>query len=164
MKAGIFYYSFSGNTKKVAEMTVPLLAARHYEVYINKIEPRYEASTFTAQCAWALCRYRTGLVNFYQPETLDLLIVGTPVWAFNPAPPVVRFLKQLKPSVARKALLIVTYGSGVGKERCVQVMEEWCRKKSIPVREVLYIQEKLLRHPEKLTPLVTAALEKAHAA
>jgi flavodoxin len=159
MKIGVFYYSFSGNTKKVAELLVEALNARGHEVYSNKIEPRYEPVSFFKQCIWAFFKFKAHIVNFHQPQGLDAIILGTPVWAFNPVPCVAQFVKQLDEGLCKKALVFETYGSGVGKDNACEALKALLRKKSCAETETLLIQEKLVHHPEALASRIAAALD-----
>jgi flavodoxin len=87
MKAGVFYNSQTGNTKRLAEAISELLQAPIFDIIAS--EPSAVAS-------------------------FDLLIIGTPVYGMNPAPAVSAFVKRLPQGNGKKAILFCTYAIAKG--------------------------------------------------
>ena len=80
MKALIVYYSFTGNTERVAGSLWAILKVRG-EVAIQRLVPVNETENFFAQCIQARLGKRVELkegVSFNISE-YDLLCIGTPV-------------------------------------------------------------------------------------
>ncbi len=123
MKSAIIYYSYSGNTKKVADIFAELLRSRGKVDVVRLIAPN-ENDSFMGQARRAFFHKRTEIipVNF-DLSRYDLVCLGTPVWAFGPAPAVNTYLDRCTGVTGKKVILFTTYGSGVGRERCVDYMQ-----------------------------------------
>ena len=63
------------------------------------------------------------------PSNYDLVIIGTPIWAFTMASPVRAYLTSMK-SKFKKVAFFCTQG-GSGAERAFEHMQELCGKKPI---------------------------------
>ena len=123
MKSIIIYYSYSGNTKKVAKILADRLREKG-EVQSMELSCRDELRTFFAQSRAAFFHK--------QPEILpvnldlsgyDLVCFGTPVWAFAPAPAINTYLEKCFGLRQKEAILFTTYGSGTGNTRCLNYMQ-----------------------------------------
>lgn len=125
MKAKIVYYSFSGNTKSVSETLKAYLENKGYQVEMLRLEPLDEVSFFFGQCQRALAKKRAQLkpLNF-DVSGYDLVVLGTPVWAFGPAPAVNTFLDNISGLKDKRAIVFTTCGSGAGNNRCLDYMKE----------------------------------------
>jgi NAD(P)H-dependent FMN reductase len=53
----------------------------------------------------------------------DLICFGTPVWAFGPTPAMNTYLADCSGLEGKEIILFATYGSGAGKERCLNYMQ-----------------------------------------
>lgn len=129
MKSAIIYYSFSGNTKKVAHVLSEHLKEKG-PVETIELKSLDESGKFLTQAARAFRRKRAEIapVNFDLCE-YDLLCFGTPVWAFGPAPAMNTFLDVCLGVQDKEAILFTTYGSGTGNERCLNYMQGILTKK-----------------------------------
>ncbi len=89
----VVYYSFEGNTKFVAEQIAKTLGADTLE-----LRPKNEIKTKGfLKYVWGgsqiLMKKRPELESFDKdPKDYDIIFIGTPVWAWNYAPPVGTFL------------------------------------------------------------------------
>jgi flavodoxin len=131
MKSAIIYYSYSGNTKKVAGTLCEYLAAKG-SADIIALEAAQESDNFLVQCFRAFRHRRAALapVNF-DLHAYDMLCFGTPVWAFGPAPAMNAYLEQCSGITAQSVVLFTTYGSGTGNQRCLNYMQEILKKKGV---------------------------------
>lgn len=129
MKSTIIYYSYSGNTKKVAETLAEYLKQKS-DVEIIELKALDESSNFFKQCIRAFKHRRAQIaqVNF-NLSAYDLICLGSPVWAFGPAPAMNEYLDQCHGVEAKKILLFTTYGSGTGNEKCLNYMQDALSKK-----------------------------------
>lgn len=124
MRAIIIYYSYSGNTKKVADILADYLG-RSYEVKMVRLVALDEAGSFFKQAARALFRKKAHI----SPAELnlsgyDLVCFGTPVWAFAPAPAMNTYLEDCLGLKDKLLVLFATYGSGAGLNHCLSYMQE----------------------------------------
>ncbi len=159
-KAIIVYYSKSGNTAKLGDLLTQEMK-QHYETHIQSLQATDESESFFGQAVRALLKRRARL----KPQTrvelaeYDLICLGTPVWAFGPAPALRTFM-QVCTGVANKPILnFVTYGSGAGKNNCISQMNELMTKKGARPGTPLLIQQFQLYNPTKVTDSIRKVLD-----
>lgn len=127
MKSIIIYYSYTGNTKKIAQFLTEYLKQ---ESEMLELEALDEPDSFISQCKRAFWRKRADIreVNFDLGK-YDLICFGTPVWAFGPAPSMNTYLDKCLGVEGKEIVLFATYGSGTGRERCLNYMQRILSKK-----------------------------------
>jgi flavodoxin len=96
MKAGVFYISRTGNTKRLAEA----------------IAEQQNASLFDLATA-----PEPSVTKEY-----DLLIIGTPIMGMQPTPEVHSFVKRLPEGLGKKTILFCTYAINQG--RALKILEK----------------------------------------
>lgn len=129
MRSAIIYYSYSGNTKLVAE-TLSLCLSAKGEVRMIDLQAQDESRTFFGQCKRAFWHVRAKLKPAkYDLSGYDILCFGTPVWAFAPAPAMNAYLDHCSGVGGKKIILFTTYGSGTGNQRCLNFMQGMLAKK-----------------------------------
>lgn len=142
MKVAIVFYSFSGNTKRIAEYLKEYLEGKKYFVKIFALKPKDESKKFIGQAVRAFWHTMAELEEKdYNLADFDIVCFGTPVWAFAPAPAMNTYLKNVKGLENKIAVLFTSYGSGVGNKRCINYMEKILRKKGIKDIYSFSIQE-----------------------
>ncbi len=94
-KAVVVYYSLDGNTRFVARELARLYGADLLEVEPQKEIPQAEPLKHLWGGKQVIMKERPLLKN-YQMEIsgYDRFFIGTPVWAFNFAPPIRTFLEE----------------------------------------------------------------------
>lgn len=126
MKILVAYYTRTGNTRRAAEAIAEGLRAVPYEVELEEISER---------------KSRDGVVGFLvagadstlkrkaeiEPATadiaaFDLVIAGTPVWAWSVTPPVRTFLAAHAAEIKQAAFFCTMMGAGA--QRAFEAMEE----------------------------------------
>jgi flavodoxin len=111
MKVLTAYYSRSGNTERVAEKIATKMGADIDRIVDRKDRDR----TFNG---WLIAgkdasqKVETDIVHDKDPEDYDLVIVGTPVWAWTMSPAVRTYLSQHK---FKRVAFFCTYGALKGK-------------------------------------------------
>jgi len=129
-KAAVFFYSYSGNTKKVALVLQKELSAQ-YQTDIIRVEALDEADSFFGQCVRAL-RKKQALIDVnisFDVSDYDLIALGTPVWAFGMAPAMRTYMNKCRGFESKDIIVFATYGSGVGKDRCLKEMAAIAKSK-----------------------------------
>ena len=115
MKALVLYYSFSGNTRLIAEMVAKELNADLEE--LKPVKPLNASGA--GYVMWGLRQ----LVSQNKPPLLplehdanahDLIIIGTPVWSYTVAPPIRTFLEEHH-FTNKKIALFCCHGGNYGK-------------------------------------------------
>ena len=122
MKSIIISYSYSGNTKKVAEVLAECLKEKS-QVDIVGLAALDESASFLGQAYRAL-RHKQAAIDSVNLDLggYDLICFGTPVWAFAPAPAMNTYLEKCSGLEGKTVILFTTYGSGTGNERCLKYM------------------------------------------
>ena len=129
MKFLIVYYSYTGNTGKVAEILKGILSKKG-EAEIHQLKPIDESNNFFVQTASAFTGKRAKLQEErFDLSGYDLVCLGTPVWAFAPTPAINTYLDKVQNLDGKDAICFVTYGSGVGVKRCINTMIEKLKQK-----------------------------------
>ena len=119
MKTLVTYYSYSGNTDKIARMFSKILEARG-EVHLQRLKPVSEIESFLGQCAAARRGGKTILEEGvkFDVTSYDMILIGSPVWAFAPTPAINTFLANLTGLKGKRAIVLLTSGSGLGVKAC----------------------------------------------
>ena len=129
MRSLIVYYSYTGNTKKVAEGLQKILAGKG-QADIFRIEAEDESDNFFIQCIRAATKKRAAIKRTpLDVGGYDVICIGTPVWAFAPAPAINSYMDGLKNIKGKDTISFATYGSGVGVEKCFNLMKKALKDK-----------------------------------
>lgn len=125
MKSAIIYYSYSGNTRKVAEILAESLSKSGQVQQIELLAPG-ESTSFLTQCRRAFYHLKAK-INPVEIDLsgYDLVCLGSPVWAFAPAPAMNTYLDLCTGLEGKKVILFTTYGSGIGNQRCLRYIQDF---------------------------------------
>ena len=131
MNIAIVYYSYSGNTHRTAQIIEEVLSQNNSVKLLRILAPR-ESDNFFIQALRALIRRKTEIIPAETDlAAYDLLIFGTPVWAREMVPAMRSYLEQAKGLLRKKAIVFVTYGSGLGKDHCLDSLERALKEKGV---------------------------------
>lgn len=157
MKSVIIYYSYSGNTRKVADV---LSAGLMQKGEVEKIELASldEPVSFFSQAHRAFFRRRARI----KPANVDLsgydlVCFGTPVWAFAPAPAMNTYLDECSGLKGKTIVLFTTYGSGTGNQRCLNYMQSVLTRKGAGQFMRFSIQQFKVNNPEFINAVFKGA-------
>lgn len=130
MKTLITYYSYSGITEKVVRMFIRILEKKG-EVKSQRLKPKKEITSFAGQCLAAMLGKRCELEDgvLFDVNGYDLIIIGLPVWAFAPTPAINTFMDKVSGLNGKKAVTLITSGSGVGVNMCFKAMRKVLQEK-----------------------------------
>lgn len=148
MKNAIIYYSYSGNTKKVAGILAELLSQKGQVQQIELIA-QGESKSFLGQCHRAFHHLRAK-INPVQVDLsdYDLVCFGSPVWAFAPTPAMNTYLDLCTGLEGKQVILFTTYGSGTGNQRCLKYMQNLLSKKGARSSDNFSIQQLKIKDRE----------------
>jgi flavodoxin len=157
MKSAVIYYSFSGNTSKVAQVLAGYLRDQG-EVSIIELKTLDESNKFFMQALRAF-RHKKAEIEPADFNLLEynLVCFGTPVWAFGPAPAMNAYLDKCRGLQGQEVILFTTYGSGTGNGRCLNHMQNILARKGITGFKRFSIQQGKVHDREA----VWKAIEKA---
>ncbi len=141
MKIAVVFYSYSGNTKKVAGILNDELS-KNNQVDLLEIKALDESRNFFMQCWRARRKKRSKIEDMkFDLSSYDLVMFGTPVWAFEPAPALWTYFDKCSGLKDKKATLFITYGSGSGKGHCLDHMEKALKEKGAKEIKRIQIQQ-----------------------
>ncbi len=141
-KAGIIYFSLTGNTEKVAMRIREKLEAEGKEVEMIRLSEEKNHS-FLGNALRALFKIKGKMKEVtFDLKDYDALFFGTPVWAGSPAPALGNYLEKCQGLAGKDASIFVTYGSGLGKERAIRILERMIEEKRGKVIQKIAVQEK----------------------
>ncbi|MDR2191351.1 MAG: hypothetical protein LBO62_00520 [Endomicrobium sp.] len=109
-KVLVVYYSLSGNTRNIAEKIKDKTKGDIYEIKLKEEFSRFSAYAAMIKRAKTLPELDGQLPDF---SGYDLIFVGSPVWAYTLASPVLSFLEQVD-FQGKKVVPFSTQGSNEG--------------------------------------------------
>ncbi|MFP4000546.1 MAG: flavodoxin family protein [Thermoplasmata archaeon] len=129
MNCIVIYYSRSGNTELVGRYIADSLGCGEKRIY-----DRRDRSGILGFLRGGYDAWRGKSTEIYSEEGLDTtttdhLIIGTPVWASNPAPAIRTFLERKKEKIDEVSFFCTMGGSGA--ENAFQTMEKLSGKKPV---------------------------------
>jgi flavodoxin len=133
LKTLIVFFSLTGNTRKIAQAISDELNGTLEE--IQDTRNRNGIAGYLLSIMEALFKKRSKIQEVkHDPSAYDLVIIGTPVWAFNISSPVRTYLEQKKNSINAAAFFVTCTASG-GK-KVLQDMTNLYGKKASALLEI----------------------------
>ncbi len=121
MKSVILYYSRTGKTRFLAEKLGDELGADLVE--IRDLKKRAGVLGFLGGVRDAHLGLKTEVApSSFDTSDYELVIFGTPVWAYSPTPAISTFLDKCN-LVNKKVILFVT-SRGVGYRRAINILKD----------------------------------------
>jgi flavodoxin len=115
MKTLIVYYSYDGNCAMVAERLGAALKAETLRLETAEDKRRSGLAKYVWGGKMVFSHASPALKPYaVTPEDYDLVVIGFPVWAGSPAPPLLSFLSETK-LAGKKIALFCCHGGGKGK-------------------------------------------------
>jgi len=125
-KTLIVYYSLTGNTQFIAEILMESIKADVLELKPIKELKADSGTRFMWGGYQSTMKKKPKLIEFdINPLKYDLIILGTPVWAWNISPPMRSFLSKFDLTGKKVALWMCHAGDGVkAMERFKEVLKD----------------------------------------
>ena len=112
MKIAVVYYSLDGNCAFVAEQIKAELNAELIQLYTQDNKKRRGLIKILWGGGMVFKHIKPPLKPYtFDSSAYDLIIIGAPVWAGSPAPPIETFLSNT-PINGKKIALFVCHGGG----------------------------------------------------
>jgi len=158
-KAIVVFYSYSGNTEKLAVTLKEELSAE-FNTDIYRLEALDEAESFFGQALRAFLKKKAQIKEDITLDlaAYDLVCLGTPVWAFGPAPALRTYLNKCRGIKNKQVLLFASYGSGAGSTKCIRQMNDIVQKKGTTAVKSFLIQQADVTNRTKVTSAIKNAL------
>jgi flavodoxin len=114
MKTAVVFYSCDGNCAFVAEQLKAHLNADLIQLHTKDEKKRSKFGMLFWGGGMVFLRKKPPLKDYnFDPAAYDLIILGVPVWASSPAPPIQTFLAQT-PITGKKTAIFVSHAGGKG--------------------------------------------------
>jgi flavodoxin len=156
MKTSIIYHSYSGITRGIAEKVQKACGGDLIEV-----KPKENYSTLTA---YSLGCYRAMKeeCDKIEPETIDvsasdLVVIGTPVWAFKATPATNAAIAALKGCEGKKAVLFATCGSSA--KDTLPILKKALEAKGVKVEGQFILTRQGTQDASQIDKLITRVKE-----
>jgi len=151
MPTCIIYHSETGNTKKVAKAVAAATGADLIEV---KTVSHYSA---IAMYTTGINKARKGEPDEIEQSEIDvsaydLIVVGTPVWAFHPTPAINAAVSALSGCEGKKAVVFET-DAGIPKNT-LKILSKQLAEKGMSVAGTVGISGKEINNKEKTGVLI----------
>jgi FMN-dependent NADH-azoreductase len=131
MRTLIVYYSYSGITEEVIGIFRGVLEKKS-EVKIQRLKPKEEITSFLGQCRAARSKKRCEIEEaLFDLSSYDTIIIGSPVWAFAPAPAINTYLDKVTGLNNKKLIVLLTSGSGLGVKNCFKYINNILSSKGV---------------------------------
>lgn len=155
MKILIVYYSRTSTTKKIAETLQKELNADVEEVQDIKNRRGFLGYLFAGQDATfgSLTDIKEVTKN---PTEYDIVIIGTPIWAWNVTPAIRTYLTKFKGQF-KKIVFFCTEGNNGGK-RAFEEMEKICGIKPLATLELTTREVVKNNYQEKIKVFINKIL------
>ncbi|MDR2702178.1 MAG: flavodoxin [Spirochaetaceae bacterium] len=114
MKTAVVYYSLDGNCAFVAEEVKSLFNAELIRLQTKDEKKRRGFAKYFWGGGMVFAHKKPPLKPYaFDPAAYELIVIGAPVWAGSPAPPIQTFLSESGMS-GKKIALFVCHGGGKG--------------------------------------------------
>ena len=159
MKICIIYHSESGNTRHIAQHLSSVFDSKLVE--INEVATHLKLTKFLVWCKMA----RGEELTKTEPESIDvleydLIVFGSPVWAFKPTPAIHTAIVNLKGCMGKPAVAFSTHGGRPGQTD--DTFKKWIEARGMVLAAVTNINQKDIEDEKMnkdLAALVSSAIK-----
>jgi flavodoxin len=165
MKILIAYYSKTGKTKEIAQRIAYGLEEGN-EVKLRRIKMKNEKNllgTYLLDAKKAIREEKPEIeVAGYDHKGYDLILLGTPVWANNPAPAINTYVDKCD-FAGKDVIFFVTMGM-TGGERVIKILTDKLKTKkgkvidSIVIKSGFFHKKKMLQEAEEFAKKLSSTL------
>jgi flavodoxin len=153
MKTTTIFYSYSGITRGVAEKIQQACGGDLIEVKTKK--PYSKITAYSLGCL----RAAKGECDEIEPASVDVsgsdvIVIGTPVWAFRAAPAVNAAVNAISGCEGKKSVIFATCGGKPGET--MPYLAEALEKKGVKVTGEFVFDRKDLKDENKVNALINA--------
>lgn len=159
MRTLVTYFSHSGHTEKVANILTKILRKKG-EVDIQRLTPKKEIKNFLLQCRAAHRKEQPELSNEINKDfsNYDLVVIASPVWAFNPTPAINTFFSQVIDFKGKNIIILLCSGGKMLLEKCYNNIETTLKNKNAGKILRLNILDKQLNKEEEIIAVINQIL------
>jgi len=152
MKFCIIYHSETGNTRHVAQHLASVFDSKLIE--ISDVAPYMRLTRFLVRCKMArgeeLTKTEPGSIDV---SGYDLIVFGSPVWAFKPTPAIHAAINGLKGCMGKPAVAFFTHGGRPGQTE--ETFKKWIEARGMIPVAVTGIHQNDIENKKRTKELVT---------
>ena len=153
MKICIIYHSETGNTRHVAQHIASTIPDSRL-VEVTDHAQHFALTRFLMQCKAARGEETTGIEPAHlDVKEYDLLVFGSPVWAFKPTPAIHTIIGALANCEKKRAVAFVTCGGRPGQSS--GVFKKWIEARGMSFAGFMSINEKDIEDDTATAEVVT---------
>ena len=151
MKICIIYHSETGNTRHVARHIASAFDAHLIEVCDTASYSRL--TRFLVRCKMARGEEKT-TIEPTSPDVseYDLVVFGSPVWAFKPTPPIHAAIDGLEGCMGKPAVAFSTHGGRPGQTD--ETFKKWIEARGMILVAVTNIPQNAIENEKEIKELV----------
>ncbi len=152
MKICVIYHSETGNTRHVAQHIGSVYDAKLVEVCETAKHSRL--TRFLSWCKMARGEELTTIEpDVIDVSTYDLIVFGSPVWAFKPTPVIHAAIKGLKGCEGKRAVAFGTHGGRPGQME--ETFIKWINNRGMRILGIAEINQKDIENDKKTKALIS---------
>jgi flavodoxin len=159
MKICIIYHSETGNTRNIAQHIASVFDAKLIEV--SDTASYFQLTHFLMQCKMASGEEKTTISPTSSDVSgYDLIVFGSPVWAFKPSPVIHAAIDSLKGCMGKPALAFSTHGGRPGQTD--KIFKKWIEARGMVVVAITNIHQNAIENEkikEELIAIVRASIK-----
>ncbi|ABS55000.1 transcriptional regulator, ArsR family [Methanoregula boonei 6A8] len=153
MRICIIYHSETGNTRHVAQHIASVIPDSRL-VEVTDRAQHMALTRFLAQCKDARGENKTEIEpSHLNVREYDLLVFGSPVWAFKPTPAIHSIIDVLENCEKKRAVAFVTCGGRPGGSR--EVFKKWIEARGMNFAGFTSVNEKDIEDAAANAELIT---------
>jgi flavodoxin len=153
MRICIIYHSETGNTRHVAQHISSVIPDSRIVEVTDKAR-HHSLTRFLMQCAAARAEDKTEIdPSHLNVKEYDLLVFGSPVWAFKPTPAIHSIIDALSGCEKKRAVAFVTCGGRIGQSS--DVFKKWIEARGMTFAGFASINQKDIEDDAATSELVT---------
>jgi flavodoxin len=153
MKVCIIYHSETGNTRHIAQhLSSSIIDSQLIEV--SDCASCSALTRFLVWCKKARCEEKTNIEpSHIDVSGFDLIVFGSPIWAFKPTPVIHSAIDLLLGCEGKKAVAFVTLGRSPGKAE--MVFRKWIEQRGMRFYGFMAIRQKDIEEEKVNAALLT---------
>lgn len=153
MKTSIIYYSYSGNTRSVAEKVRDACSGNLVEVKLSR--------DYSPLSAYTLGSYRAmkGVCDPIEQKTIDVasddvIVIATPVWAGKATPAINAAVAALEGCKGKNAVIFATCGKDGGET--LPMLKKALEEKGVIVAGEFVFNKTGMKDPDRINAMISA--------
>ena len=150
MKACIYYFSLTGNTKLAAEYFAQVLEEKRINAELFEIKAK-EQDNFFSKATKAFLSKETDIESVgFDLGSGDIFVLATPIWAANIPSAVRTFIGQLPALAGKKTIIITTSNFNLGRRHCRKALRSVFKEKGADIVSEFSLRQKQLLSAQEI--------------